>query len=204
MLEQTQPTFSESGSDTLATLVRGKFEKARDYRQNIETERWLPGEDAFNGVFDSVPYGSETAPARPPFMAITRREVSSAHIKINAMLFKNGEVPFTIQPTRYPRFIPSDIHQFAEGMSEMTDRERQEYISELKKELPIEEILADRAKNIEARIRDILDKSKFTNEISKAIHELILHGTGVMKSPVLQHRNYPVYKGQYANRLQRI
>jgi hypothetical protein len=204
MLEQTQPTFSESGSDTLATLVRGKFEKARDYRQNIETERWLPGEDAFNGVFDSVPYGSETAPARPPFMAITRREVSSAHIKINAMLFKNGEIPFTIQPTRYPRFIPSDIHQFAEGMSEMTDRERQDYISELKKELPIEEILADRAKNIEARIRDILDKSKFTNEISKAIHELILHGTGVMKSPVLQHRNYPVYKGQYANRLQRI
>lgn len=204
--ENAEPSADESltRDDTLATLVREKFESARSYRQNIETDRWLPGEDAFNGKFDSTPYDTDNAPNRPPFMQITRREVSSAHIKINAMLFRNGEIPFTIQPTRYPRFIPSDIHQFAEGMSEMTDRERQEYLTELKKELPVDEILSDRAHNIEDRIRDILDKTQFTSEISKSIHELILHGTGVMKSPVLQHRNYPVYKGKYANRLQRI
>jgi hypothetical protein len=165
-----------TSSDTLATIVRQKFEQARNYRQSVETERWLPGEDAFNGKFDNTPYNTETAPARPPFMAITRREVSSAHIKINAMLFKNGEVPFTIQSARYPRFVPSDIHQFAEGMADMSDRERQQYLAELRKELPIDEILEDRAKNIEERIRDILDKTNFTSEISKAIHELILHG----------------------------
>jgi hypothetical protein len=204
MLEQANPSASGIGSDSLATLVREKFEKARNFRQNIEVERWLPGEDAFNGVFDNTPYGTDNAPSRPPFMAITRREVSSAHIKINAMLFRNGEIPFAIQPTRYPRFIPSDIHQFAEGMAEMTDRERQEYLKALRQELPVDEILKDRAANIENRIRDILDKTKFTSEISKAIHELILHGTGVMKSPVLQRRNYPVYKGRYANRLQKI
>lgn len=205
MVEDYENTESQTvSSDNLATLVRGKFEQAQDYRQNIESERWLPGEDAFNGVFEQVPYGSETPNPRPPFVALTRREVSNAHIKINAMLFKNGEIPFTIQPSRYPRFVPSDIHQFAQGMGEMSDRERQDYINELRKELPIDEILADRAANLEDRIRDILDKTRFTNEISKAIHELILHGTGVMKSPVLQRRNYPVYKGRYANRLQRI
>lgn len=194
----------DEGSDTLATLVREKFTHARNYRQTIENERWLPAEDAYNGIFDSTPNVDADSPSRSPFMALTRREVTSAHIKINAMLFKNGEIPFTIQPSRYPRFLPSDIHQYAEGMADMTDRERQQYMQELRKILPVDTILEDRASNLEDRIRDILDKTHFTNEISQCIHELILHGTGVMKSPVLKHRNYPVYKGRYANRLQRV
>ena len=203
MINQPQPSYPEIGRDTLAQLVREKFDRAREYRQAIESDRWLPGEDAYNGIFPDAPVYTRTSD-RPPFMAITRREVASAHIKINALMFQNGEIPFVIQPTRYPRFVPSDIHQFADGMAEMSDRERRLYLDELRKELPIDTILRDRAKNIENRIRDVLDRTDFTNEISKCIHELILHGTGVMKSPVLIHRNYPVYRGRYANRLQRI
>jgi hypothetical protein len=188
--------------DGLATLIRNKYEDARDFRMSIEMDRWLPAEDAYNGIYvDSL---TKNSGSNPPYMNLTRREVTSAHIKINGMLFQNNKIPFTIKPSRQPRFVPSDIHQMAEQMPQMTDKERTLYIEELSKHLPLHEIFRDRAKNMEDRIRDILDQTNFTTEIGKAVHEMCLHGTGVLKSPVLVHRNYPVYSGKYKGRLENI
>ena len=185
--------------DGLATLIRNKYEDARDYRTAIETDRWLPAEDAYNGIY--VDTLTKHSGASPPYMNLTRREVTSAHIKINGMLFQNNKIPFTIKPSRQPRFVPADIHQMAEQMPQMTDKERTLYIDELSKHLPLHEIFRDRAKNMEDRIRDILDQTDFTVEIGKAVHEMCLHGTGVLKSPVLIRRNYPVYSGKFRGRL---
>jgi hypothetical protein len=188
--------------DELATLVREKFETARDFRRTLDSERWLPGDDAYNGIYVSDLH--KDSGRNPPFMNLTRREVNSAHIKINAMLFQNNKIPFTIKPARQPRFIPADIHQMAEGMPDMSDKERTQYIKELAKHLPLHEILEDRARNMEQRIRDILDQTHFIKEIGKALHEMCLHGTGVLKSPVLMRRNYPVYSGRFSGRLENI
>jgi len=192
----------DDSNDQLATLIRGKFEEARDYRRNVENERWLPGEDAYNGIY--VDELRKESGRQPPYMNMTRREVTSAHIKINGMLFQNNKIPFKIIPARKPRFIPADIHQMAEGMPMMTDKERSQYIKELSQHLLIHQILTDRARNMENRIRDILDQSHFTVEIAKAIHEMCLHGTGCLKSPVLIHRNYPVFSGRFSGYLESI
>ena len=188
--------------DGLASLIRDKYEDARDYRTTIETDRWLPAEDAYNGSY--VESLTKHSGATPPYMNLTRREVTSAHIKINGMLFQNNKIPFTIKPSRQPRFVPSDIHEMAANMPNMSDKERTLYIDELSKHLPLHEIFRDRAKNMEDRIRDILDQTEFTTEIGKAIHEMCLHGTGVLKSPVLMRRNYPVYFGKFRGRLENI
>lgn len=188
--------------DGLGTLIRGKFEDARDYRTAIETDRWLPAEDAYNGSY--VENLTKNSGVTPPYMNLTRREVTSAHIKINGMLFQNNKIPFTIKPSRQPRFVPSDIHEMAANMPSMSDKERTLYIEELSKHLPLHEIFRDRAKNMEERIRDILDQTDFTHEIGKSIHEMCLHGTGVLKSPVLIRRNYPVYSGKFRGRLENI
>lgn len=192
----------EIDKDELANLVREKFEEARDFRRTLDNERWLPGDDAYNGIY--VSELNKQSGKSPPFMNLTRREVNAAHIKISSMLFQNNKIPFTIKPARHPRFVPADIHQMAEGMPEMTDKERSQYIKELAKHLPLHEILDDRARNMEQRIRDILDQTHFTKEISKALHEMCLHGTGVLKSPVLMRRNFPVYSGRFSGRLENI
>jgi len=200
--QETIPEGPNPIEDGLASLLRSKFEEARDYRRAIETDRWLPGEDAYNGVY--VEGLRKQSGATPPYMNLTRREVTSAHIKINGMLFQNNKIPFTIKPSRLPRFVPTDIHQLAEQMPQMSDKERSLYIDELSKHLPLQQILRDRAKNMEDRIRDILDQTDFTTEIGKAIHEMCLHGTGVLKSPVLTRRNYPVYSGKFRGRLESV
>ena len=92
----------------------------------------------------------------------------------------------------------------AANMPNLSDKERTLYIDELSKHLPLHEIFRDRAKNMEDRIRDILDQTEFTTEIGKSIHEMCLHGTGVLKSPVLMRRNYPVYSGKFRGRLENI
>ena len=40
----------EIDKDELANLVREKFEEARDFRRTLDNERWLPGDDAYNGI----------------------------------------------------------------------------------------------------------------------------------------------------------
>ena len=201
VVPEVDPKINEK-VDQLATMIRGKFEEARDFRRNIENERWLAAEDAYNGIY--VDDLRKDSGRQPPYMNMTRREVTNAHVKINGMLFNNNKIPFRVIPARKPRFIPADIHQMAEGMPMMSDKERSEYIKELNKHLPVYQILSDRARNMEDRIRDILDQTNFTVEISKAIHEMCLHGTGCLKSPVLIHRNYPVFSGRFRGYLESI
>ena len=199
--EEVDAEVSTAGTDPLATLIRGKYEDARQYRQQIELE-WLGAEEAFNGNFEEVAEGEE----RRPYFNITRRQCSQAVAKIHQMLFgsTNAKIPFRVLPSRRPRFIPTDIHEMAGQMPQMSDKERTLYIEELKKHLPLQEILTQRCLNMENRIRDILSISRFTNEIENVLYELTLHGTGVLKSPVLEHRNYPVYSGQHRGRLEQL
>ena len=199
--QEVDTQTTHASVDPLATLIRGKYEDARQYRQQVELE-WLAAEDSFNGNFEELSEGE----APRPYFNITRRQCSQAVAKIHQMLFgsTNAKIPFRVLPARRPRFVPTDIHEMAGQMPQMSDKERTLYIDELKKHLPLDEILTQRCLNMENRIRDILAISKFTNEIENVLYELTLHGTGVLKSPVLEHRNYPVYSGQHRGRLEQL
>ena len=161
--------------DSFAKIIQEKFNDSREYRRDNETH-WQEAYDAYRAKYPShINKANELANERGIFVNQTRRKVNSAKIKIGTLLFEDGEVPFAITPTKRPRFIPPDIQAPPDRPDILDD------------------ILLTPAKNMEDRIRDILRKTAYNEEIQHSIHEMCLYGTGVTKAITLQKRNYPVY-----------
>ena len=99
----------EADIDDFAKVVQEKFEEARDYRRDHE-QHWLEAYDAYRGKYPSkISKAHELASERGIFVNQTRRKINSAKIKINTLLFEDGKVPFSITPSRKPRFYAPDI-----------------------------------------------------------------------------------------------
>ena len=161
--------------DTFAKIIQEKFAEARDYRRDHELH-WQEAYDAYRAKYPShINKANELANERGIFVNQTRRKVNSAKIKIGTLLFEDGEVPFAITPSKRPRFFPPDI--------------------EIQEDRPdiLEDALLGRAKNMEDKIRDVLRKTSYNDEITHAIHEMCLYGTGCTKGITLTRKNFPVY-----------
>lgn len=162
--------------DDIGKVVREKFEEAKDFRQDFE-DLWEDAYDAYRGQYPSrLDHSSELASTRGIYINQTRRKVNSARVKIGALLFDDGRIPFSITPSRKPRFVPPDIP--AMQMSKQQ----------------IEDAVAQRAMNMETKIRDLMDRTGYLQSILDSIFELCLYGTGVTKSPTLEYINFPVFK----------
>jgi hypothetical protein len=158
-----------------ALVVQDKFAEARDYRKDHE-QHWLEAYDAYRGKYPSkISKASELAKERGIFVNQTRRKVNSAKIKINTLLFEDGKVPFSITPSRKPRFFPPDI-QTPPDRPDMFD-----------------DAILERSKQMEFKIRDILDRTNYNEEVQHSTHEMCLYGTGCTKGISLEHKNFPVY-----------
>ena len=165
----------EAELDTFAKIVQEKFKDAVDYRRDYELH-WQEAYDAYRAKYPShINKANELANERGIFVNQTRRKVNSAKIKIGTLLFEDGEVPFSITPSKRPRFYPPDIQ---------APPDRPDIL---------EDMLLTRARNMEDRIRDILNKTSYNNEITHAIHEMCLYGTGCTKGISLEKKNFPVY-----------
>jgi len=161
--------------DTFAKIIQEKFAEARDYRRDHELH-WQEAYDAYRAKYPShINKANELANERGIFVNQTRRKVNSAKIKIGTLLFEDGEVPFAITPSKRPRFFPPDI----EAPEDRPDI--------------LEDALLGRAKNMEDKIRDVLRKTSYNDEITHAIHEMCLYGTGCTKGITLTRKNFPVY-----------
>ena len=164
----------EAPLDSIGKAINEKFQEAKDYRKEFE-EEWRDAYDAYKAKYPAeLNKATELASERGIYVNLTRRKVNSAKVKISSLLFDDGRIPFSITPSRRPRYMPPDIPQGA-GKQD------------------VEDFVAQRAYNMESRIRDIMDRTGYLEEIQSCIHELSLYGTGVSKSPVLQYVNYPVY-----------
>ena len=160
--------------DTIGEAIKKKFQEAKDHRKDYETD-WDDAYDAYKAKYPAqLNKATELASERGIYVNLTRRKVNSAKVKISSLLFDDGRIPFSITPSRRPRFMPPEIPQ---GASKQM----------------VEDFVAQRASNMESRIRHIIDRTGYLDEISNCIHELSLFGTGVSKSPVLQYVNCPVF-----------
>ena len=165
----------ETDVDDFAKVIQEKFEEARDYRRDHE-QHWLEAYDAYRGKYPSkISKAHELASERGIFVNQTRRKVNSAKIKINTLLFEDGKVPFSITPSRKPRFYPPDI----QAPPDRPDL--------------LEDAILERSKQMEFKIRDILERTNYNEQVQHAIHELCLYGTGCTKGISLEHKNFPVY-----------
>ncbi len=158
--------------DDLADVVRKKFDTARDYRQETELV-WSDAYDAYRATYpEEIQSSNELAESRGIFINLTRRQVQAASIRIISMLLDDGRIPFTVKPSRRPRFVPPEI----QDMPDMRDQ------------------LFTRAVNMEDRIRDILDRTGYQDTLQDVVVEMCLFGTGITKAVTLKQRNFPVYK----------
>jgi len=161
--------------DDFANVIQEKFEEARDYRRDHE-QHWLEAYDAYRGKYPSkISKAHELASERGIFVNQTRRKINSAKIKINTLLFEDGKVPFSITPSRKPRFYPPDI-QIQPDRPDL-----------------FEDAILERSKQMEFRIRDILERTNYNEEVQHAVHEMCLYGTGCTKGISLEYKNFPVY-----------
>jgi hypothetical protein len=165
----------ETDVDDYASIVQEKFLEAKEFRRDHE-QHWLEAYDAYRGKYPSkISKTNELASERGIFVNQTRRKINSAKIKINTLLFEDGKVPFSITPSRKPRFYPPDIQAPADRPD------------------MLEDALIERSKQMEFKIRDVLDRTNYNEQVQHSIHELCLYGTGCTKGVSLEHKNYPVY-----------
>lgn len=164
--------------DDIGKAVRELFEKGKEYRRENELI-WRDAYDAYRAKYpESInsSNGDNVAARRGIFINQTRRKVNSAKVKIGSLLFDDGRIPFSVTPSRKPRYLPPDLVQQGLQGYQLLDAVQQ------------------RAKNMEDRIRDVLDQTHYLDSLLDSIHELCLYGTCVTKSPMLEYVNYPVYE----------
>jgi hypothetical protein len=174
-VEEVLNKVQKTDINTFAKIIQEKFSEARDYRRDHEGH-WQEAYDAYRAKYPSqINKANELANERGIFVNQTRRKVNSAKIKIGTLLFEDGEVPFSVTPSKRPRFYPPDI--------------------EVPPDRPdiLKDALLARATNMEDKIRDILKKTNYNEEITHSIHEMCLYGTGCTKGVSLTRKNFPVY-----------
>ena len=165
----------EAELDDFAKVVQEKFEEAKEYRRDHE-QHWVEAYDAYRGKYPSkISKANELANERGIFVNQTRRKVNSAKIKVNTLLFEDGKVPFSITPSRKPRFFPPDIQAPADRPD------------------LLEDAILERSKQMEFKIRDIFERTNYNEQVQHAIHEMCLYGTGCTKGIALEYKNFPVY-----------
>ena len=165
----------EAELDDFAKVVQEKFEEAKEYRRDHE-QHWVEAYDAYRGKYPSkISKAHELASERGIFVNQTRRKINSAKIKVNTLLFEDGKVPFSITPSRKPRFFPPDI----QAPPDRPDL--------------LEDAILERSKQMEFKIRDIFERTNYNEQVQHAIHEMCLYGTGCTKGIALEYKNFPVY-----------
>jgi hypothetical protein len=163
--------------DSMGKVVKELYEKAKEYRQEHELV-WRDAYDAYRAKYPERINSSQDSVAarRGIYINQTRRKTNSAKVKIGSLLFDDGRIPFSITPSRKPRYLPQDLIQQGLQGYQLLDE------------------INTRSQRMEDRIRDILDQTKYLNSLIDAIHELCLYGTCATKAPLLEYVNYPVYE----------
>ena len=171
-LREVDGEEQEIQPDSLGSLVQSYYRDATDYRTE-EEDIWRDAWFAYRGEFQDNSSGAvELAKQRGIYVNLTRRKAQEARVKLVNSIMENGKIPFSITPSRRPRFISPDVAMVPDPIQEV-DR---------------------RAYNMEQTIRDVLDKSDYQNTLGKVINEMTLFGTGCTKSIVLKTIDFPVYK----------
>lgn len=98
----------ELSLNPLAASLKERFDRAEKARQNDE-QRWLRAYQNFRGVYGSDVQFTENEKSRV-FVKVTKTKVLAAYGQIMDVLFANGRVPLTIEPTILPEGVEEIVH----------------------------------------------------------------------------------------------
>lgn len=211
----------------LVSTVLERFDRAKRSRQADE-ERWLKCYYNYRGLYSKDVQFTSTEKSRV-FVKVTKTKVLAAYGQLLDVLFANGRLPLTVEPTELPEGVEAEVHVDLDDMQSKPGDEDDPYVLNIGypgdgNDLKPGETLADRigsrlsnlldkakvklgfgtkptsvnfepakiaAKKMERKIHDQLGESRAQIHIRSLLFEMVLLGTGVLKGPFSEDREYP-------------
>lgn len=206
------------------SYVEERFQKAKEKRQN-DDDRWQTAYRNFRGIYGPDTQFT-TAEQSKVFLKITKTKVLAAYAQVTDVLFAANKFPIGIEATPVPEGIsetvsfdlnPNAAQKPEEKLSATVSRPAilaslKPIQEEIEKSgvtlregatgLPTEAVYspADEAATLmEKAIHDQLEESNADKHIRSVALECALLGTGVMKGPFTEMKEYPKWtkEGEY-------
>lgn len=204
--------------------VRERFERAKDGRRQDE-ERWLLAYLNFRGQYHPDVQFTDTEKSRA-FIKITKTKVLAAYAKTIDVLFSGGKFPIGIEPSKIPEDIAEEVHfdpkektgnnpEVPSAVARPSIRDKVGPLKESLDRLPETVELKEgpgktpssatfepakvAAARMEEKIHDQLEEANASKHLRAVVMEMALFGTGIMKGPFAQSKDYPKWddKGVY-------
>lgn len=207
------------------SFVEDRFQRAKDKRKYDE-DRWQSAYRNFRGIYGPDTQFTSTEQSKV-FLKITKTKVLAAYAQVTDVLFAANKFPIGVEPTPMPEGVEEVVSvnldpnaQQAKGPELTATVSRpailaslnasvQERINESGAEiksgasgLPTEAVYnpADEAAQLmEKAIHDQLEESNADKHIRSVALECALLGTGIMKGPFTEVKEYPKWtkEGEY-------
>ena len=205
----------DSADYRVVRYVQEKFYRAETARLQTE-QRWLDAARNYRGVYSPDMQFTDTEKCRV-FLKVTKTKVQAAYGQIGEVLFGSTKFPITVDPTTLPENVEESVHiemqptpmpeketlkpgetfpQFQKRLGALED-----HLEPVKKDLKEGQgrtqsditfyPALETAKKMEKKILDQLEESKARKQLRTAAFECVLFGTGVMKGPFAENKEYP-------------
>jgi hypothetical protein len=227
LMDDTEMATSivEPGSETVA-FVRERFSRAKEARLQDE-KRWLQAYRNYRGIYGPDVQFTSTEKSKV-FVKVTKTKVLAAYGQIQEVLFGNNRFPLSVDPTTLPEGVVESVHletnpdlsSATEDMTLLPGETYEDWRERLggmtEKLAPVEKQLRPgpatspsavefspamyAAKKMEKKIHDQLEETDANRELRSVAFECALFGTGVMKGPFAEEKEYAKWDddGKYA------
>ena len=208
--------LDDTEQDTLASYIKNKYEYSTDSRYSQEA-RWMDSYRNYRGIYGAETQFTETEKSQV-FLKITKTKVTAAYGQIIDVLFAGQRFPLGVEATRVPSGVEEAVHFDPKNPSQEQEDPNQGSLfppGSIEEELELGALkdLADdlelkagagvtptsityhpaeeAARNMEKKILDQLEESSASKHLRSAAFEMALFGTGILKGPFAQDKEYP-------------
>jgi hypothetical protein len=106
--DSTNSILDDLSANNIIPFVMERYKRADDYREQDE-QRWLRAYRNYRGIYGSDVQFTEAEKSRV-FIKVTKTKTLAAYGQIVDVLFAANKFPLTIEPTKLPEGVVSDIH----------------------------------------------------------------------------------------------
>ena len=122
--DSTNSILDDLSANNIIPFVMDRYKRADDYREQDE-QRWLRAYRNYRGIYGSDVQFTEAEKSRV-FIKVTKTKTLAAYGQIVDVLFAANKFPLTIEPTKLPEGVVSDIHFDPKEPEQLRNKEEPE------------------------------------------------------------------------------
>ena len=172
--------IEESEQDILAAYINKKYESSSDSRYSQEA-RWMESYRNYRGIYGAETQFTETEKSQV-FLKVTKTKVTAAYGQIIDVLFAGQRFPLGVEATRVPSGVEEAVHFDPKNPATPEEDPNQGSLfppGSIEEELEL------------GALKDQLEESSASKHLRSAAFEMALFGTGILKGPFAQDKEYP-------------